>query len=187
MPAIELLQFPYSHYNEKVRWALDWKGIRHRRTNLLPGLHAGRIRKLAPETTVPVVRFGDEVVQGSAHILDEIERRHSEPALYPVDRALRARALEIQRQFDDEVGPLVRQALFSTLMDEGGFVCRMFGEGHALPVRMLYRSMFPIAKRQIAKAYRFDDPSAIEAAFRRRPRRSRLRGQGDRPRGPSRG
>jgi glutathione S-transferase len=164
-PTTELLQFPYSHYNEKVRWALDWKGIRHRRTNLLPGPHARRIQKLAPETTVPVLRFDGEVVQGSARILEEIERRHPEPALHPVDPALRARALEIQRHFDDEVGPLVRQALFSTLMDEGGYVCRMFGEGHTLPVRVLYRSMFPIAKRKIAKAYHFDDPSAIEAAF----------------------
>jgi glutathione S-transferase len=96
MPGIELLQFPYSHYNEKLRWALDWKGIRHRRTNLLPGPHARRIKKLAPETTVPVVRLDGQVVQGSARILDEIERRHPEPALHPVDPALRARAREIQ-------------------------------------------------------------------------------------------
>ena len=35
---IELLQFPYSHFNEKARWALDFKGLRHVRTSLLPPL-----------------------------------------------------------------------------------------------------------------------------------------------------
>ena len=34
-----LWQFKYSHYNEKARWALDFKRIPHRRRSLLPGLH----------------------------------------------------------------------------------------------------------------------------------------------------
>ena len=102
---IELLQFPYSNFNEKARWALDWKRLAHRRTNLLPGLHAGRIRKVAPETTVPVVRFGDRHVQGTAAIIEELERRCPEPPLYPADPVMCDAALEIQRWFDDEVGP----------------------------------------------------------------------------------
>ena len=59
------------------------------------------------------------------------------------------------------------QALFSRLIGEGGYVCRMFGEGHALPVRLVYRAMFPVAKLKIGKAYRLDDPQAVEQAFER--------------------
>ncbi len=164
-PSVELIQFPYSHFNEKARWALDWKGVPHHRRNLLPGPHEGTVRKLAPASTVPLVRFGDEVVQGSDRIIDELERRHPQPALYPADPALRDRALEIQRRFDDEIGPAARQAVFSILVSEGGYVCRMFGEGHSLPVRILYRAMFPVAKLKISRAYRFDDPAVVEAAF----------------------
>ena len=75
-PAVELLQFPYSNFNEKARWALDWKGIPHRRRNLLPGPHALAVRRIAPETTVPVLRFPDTVVQGSARIVAELDRRY---------------------------------------------------------------------------------------------------------------
>jgi hypothetical protein len=45
---IELYQFPFSHYCEKVRWALDYKGIAYRTVNLLPGFHFRYLAKLAP-------------------------------------------------------------------------------------------------------------------------------------------
>jgi glutathione S-transferase len=49
MSTPELLQFPYSNFNEKARWAFDWKGVPHRRTNLLPGPHMARVRRIAPD------------------------------------------------------------------------------------------------------------------------------------------
>jgi hypothetical protein len=36
---MELIQFRYSPYNEKVRWALDFKRVPHVRRSLLPGPH----------------------------------------------------------------------------------------------------------------------------------------------------
>ncbi|MDJ0848249.1 MAG: glutathione S-transferase [Myxococcota bacterium] len=158
------MQFRFSHYSEKARWALDWKGVAHRRRNLLPGPHAVTVRKMAPETTVPLVVFDGEAVQGSARIIEELERRHPDPALYPEDPAQRDRALEIQRWFDAEIGPPVRQALFAHLLDEGAYVCRMFAGAHPLPMRLVYRAMFPVAQRMIRKEYRLGDPSVLEAA-----------------------
>jgi hypothetical protein len=29
MSPVELFQFRFSHYNEKARWALDWKSVSH--------------------------------------------------------------------------------------------------------------------------------------------------------------
>ena len=55
----ELIQFPYSHYNEKVRWALDHKRVPHRRRNLLPGPHAFLVKRLSSQTQVPLLRLGD--------------------------------------------------------------------------------------------------------------------------------
>ena len=46
MAGITLYQFPASHYNEKVRWALDLKGVPHDRVSLLPGPHAPRMKRL---------------------------------------------------------------------------------------------------------------------------------------------
>jgi glutathione S-transferase len=39
MMAVPVLwQFAFSHFNEKVRWALDWKGIPHVRRSLPPAV-----------------------------------------------------------------------------------------------------------------------------------------------------
>ena len=47
MPAPELFQFKVSHFNEKARWALDYKGIAHVRHSLLPGPQKAKMRKLS--------------------------------------------------------------------------------------------------------------------------------------------
>jgi len=143
-PSIELLQFPYSHYNEKVRWALDRKGAEHKRTNLLPGPHAMTTVRLTGQTQVPIARFDSDVVNGSAAIIDELERRYPEPALYPADAGERERALEVQRYFDDEIGPMVRRGVFAVLTQELDYLASMFSEGHGAAKRRIYRAMMPV-------------------------------------------
>ena len=105
--AVELIQFRMSHYNEKARWALDFKQVPHSRRTLLPGPHRFVVKRLTGQTKTPVVRFGETAVHGSAHIIDELERRFPSPPLYPEETADRTRALEIQ----DRLMP-VHDALF---------------------------------------------------------------------------
>ena len=51
-----LWQLELSHYNEKVRWALDYKRIPHIRRSLLPGLHIIEARRLTGDmSTTPVL------------------------------------------------------------------------------------------------------------------------------------
>jgi glutathione S-transferase len=164
-PSIELLQFPYSHYNEKARWALDLKRVPHARRNLLPGPHMLPIKRLTGQTTVPVLRIGERVVPGSARIIDELEQRYPEPPLYPADSALRKRALEIQAWFDEEIGPRVRRALFSMLLDEPAYVCRMFAHDKSAPVRAFYRASFPFVTGVMKKSMGITDPASVEEAF----------------------
>lgn len=159
---IELIQFPYSHYNEKARWALDFKGIAHKRRNLLPGPHMRTMRKLTGRTAVPALRLGDEIVQGSDRIIDTLETRFPDPPLYPEDPAERARALEIQAWFDDSVAPAVRAASFADSIAAKGYIANMFSEGQSAPMRLLYRIMFPAVARLISKAYGVDDVAKIE-------------------------
>jgi glutathione S-transferase len=111
---------------------------------------------------VPVVRFGKEVVAGSARIIDELERRHPSPALYPQEPAQRARALEIQQQFDTEVGPKVRRALFSVAIDEGDWTCAVFSTGKSAPMRALYRAMFPVTQQIMIRSMNLRDRVAID-------------------------
>ena len=142
-PDLVLHQFLYSHFNEKARWALDFKGVPHQRRPYLPGPHRPAMQKLSGQGQTPVLTIGAEVISGSARIIDSLETRYPEPALYPVDPSARTEALALQKRFDEEVGPAVRTALFSVLIDEGGYLTRMFARDASAPVRMLYRGNLP--------------------------------------------
>jgi len=143
---LELIQFPHSHYNEKVRWALAYKGLPYRRRDLLPGPHAPTVLWLTGQTQTPVMRFGTEIVAGSARIIDELERRYPERPLLPADAALRRRALELQAWADAEVGPMVRRSLFAVLLDHPAYVVRIFARERSTLTQTLYRTLFPATK-----------------------------------------
>jgi glutathione S-transferase len=162
---VVLHQFPASHFNEKARWGLDWKGVPHRRVHYLPGPHFPQIRRLSGQTSTPVLVLDGQVIAGSARILDALERRFPERPLYPADPELRSRALEIQQRFDREVGPAVRTAAFSAMIDEADYVCRLFSAPQPAWKRTLYRAAFPLVKPLMARGNGVTDPRGVERAF----------------------
>jgi glutathione S-transferase len=111
------------------------------------------MKRLSGQTTTPVLELGREVVSGSARILERLEQELPTPALYPEGASERRRALEIQAEFDRDVGPAVRTLLFSQLLLEPGYMCRMFARDFSLPQRLGYRAAFPIARGLIQRAY----------------------------------
>ena len=86
-----------SHYSEKVRWALDYKGFEHERRAPMPSAHMvvalwltrGRVK------TFPVMRIGDETIGDSSAIIGALEKHFPEPELYPEDPVERRRALDL--------------------------------------------------------------------------------------------
>jgi glutathione S-transferase len=162
-----LHQFARSHYNEKARWGLDWKGIAHRRETHLPGPHALAIRKLSGQSATPVLCLDGAVIAGSAAILDALEARFPERPLLPADPALRERALAIQRDFDAEVGVASRTAVFSVMLEEPDYLCETFAGHRARLARTAYRATLPLLKPIIAKANGVTDAAAVERAFAR--------------------
>src|SRR3989442_1191154 len=87
-----LWQFRFSHYNEKARWALDWKGIAHVRRSLLPGFHIPRVLWMTGQRSLPVLVLDRETIHDSTRIIERLERLRPEPALYPADAGARRRA-----------------------------------------------------------------------------------------------
>lgn len=164
-PRVVLHQFPSSHFNEKVRWALDWKGIPHRRESYLPGPHIPKIRRLSGQSATPVLVLDGEVIAGSARILEALEQHFPERPLLPGDPALRQRALGIQEHFDREVGPATRTVVFSALLEEPDYLCQIFAGERSLPVRAFYRATLPLARGLIAKANGTVDPADVARAF----------------------
>jgi glutathione S-transferase len=138
-----LWQFRVSHYNEKVRWALDYKRWPHVRRTLLPGMHVARARWLSGQNQLPVLQIDGRVLAGSNHILAEIERLRPDPPLYPADSKARRRALAIEAFFDDPVAPDLRRLFWATYLDDAAACARMATDGSSALTRIAWRAALP--------------------------------------------
>jgi glutathione S-transferase len=117
-----------SHYSEKARWALDYKGIEHVRRAVTPGLQELTARRLRAGRTLPILETQGRPIGDSTKIIEEIERRWPEPPLYPADSNERSRALDLEDYFDEQCGPDARRVLFNdNLTDSETFVAMFNG------------------------------------------------------------
>lgn len=139
----ELYQFCFSNFNEKVRWALDYKLIPHSRHSLLPGAHIPKAMWLSGQKSVPIVRIGNKVFSGSANIIEELEQRYPERSLFPRSFDDRRQAHDIIRWFDEVVGPATRRTLFHEILPARKYSADLFSQSFSKPVRTGYRLLFP--------------------------------------------
>jgi glutathione S-transferase len=104
----ELYDFTFSHYSEKARWALDFKGVPYTPRHLLPGFHMRTTRKLAPRSSVPILKTDNAVIQGSTEIITFLDQTFPERSLTPPDPQDAASALEWEKYLDVEIGVTLR-------------------------------------------------------------------------------
>lgn len=161
-----LWHFRVSHYNEKVRWALDYKSWPHERRALVPGFHIPRVWQLSGQTQVPTIRIDGKIMHGSNHILEEIERLRPEPPLFPDGPEDRARALAIQTYFDDEAAPDFRRLFWSAYFDRPADCARMATDGCGAAMHIAYRTCWPLMKPMFSKNLGMA-PARLEAAAAR--------------------
>jgi glutathione S-transferase len=107
-----------SHYSEKARWALDHKGIEHRRRAVLvPGSHipVALWMTRGAHKTFPLLEIDGQRIGDSTAIVAALEQRFPDRPLYPEDPEERRRALELEDYFDEELGPAARLLPFHEL------------------------------------------------------------------------
>jgi glutathione S-transferase len=170
-----------SHYNEKVRWALDYKGVPHARRALHAGFHRGTARRLSGGDTLPVLVLDGRGIGDSTRIIAELERLHPEPPLYPADPEERRRALELEEFFDEELGPYTRLLVVHHLQPDAELMLRTFTPDLGRRRRLVAKATWPRVRRQLNRDFGIDDAS-VEGAF------AKLRAAGERFRaelGPS--
>lgn len=141
-----LWQFKYSHYNEKVRWALDFKRLPHRRRSVLPGPHAPRILWMTGQKSVPVLVLAGKAIADSTRIIAALEELQPDPRLYPAEPRERARALALEEFFDEELGPHIRRAWFYQLLPHMDYTAAQLTVGWARGTQRLYRLCFPAVR-----------------------------------------
>jgi glutathione S-transferase len=136
-----LWHLPISPYSEKVRWALDLKGIEHQRRAAMPGPHIALALALTRgrSFTFPVLDIEGKRIGDSTAIIAELERRVPEPALYPQDPAERRHALALEDYFDEQVGVHVRRLVFRELQRDGDHFQRLAASLAPAPLNRLPR------------------------------------------------
>jgi glutathione S-transferase len=140
----ELWQFTGSHFNEKARWALDFKQVPHIRHSLVPGFHVPVVKRMTGKTHVPVIKLNGNAISDSSRIIEALERTYPEPPLYPADPDERRRALELEDYFDEELGPYIRRWIFYVILPYPNFMHATF-VSHASPAAQLaHRAMAPV-------------------------------------------
>lgn len=115
-----LWQIDISHYSEKVRWALEYKGVPHVRRTPLPGTHIPIALFLTrgAQPTFPVLQMDGRTIGDSTAIIAALEARHLDQPLYPSKPEERLRALELEDWFDENLGPYARLLAFHELIQE---------------------------------------------------------------------
>lgn len=139
----ELWQMRLSMYPEKARWALDYKHVPHIRHSLLPGPHVVQLIARFGQKAMPILRHEGKVLKNSAAVLDYVEKTWPASPLYPRDPALRGQALEIQKWFDEKIGPGVRRACFHEWLPHTDYSARRIATGLSERQQKLYAWVFP--------------------------------------------
>jgi glutathione S-transferase len=138
-----LWQFRFSHFNEKARWALDWKGIPHVRRAVIPGLHIPRILMMTGQKQVPVLVLDGRKIADSTRIIEALEHLQPAPPLYPRDESARRHALALEDFFDEELGPHIRRAFFHDVLPDADWSAAALTTGFGGVTRGVYRALFP--------------------------------------------
>jgi glutathione S-transferase len=160
---IELYQFPFSHYCEKVRWALDYKGVAYRTVDLLPGFHFRHLAKLAPKTSVPVLRDDAIVVQDSSAIIDYLDRRYANPALTPSDPKGAREALEWEEYLDEQIGVNIRLWFYHHALPVRRFGVSFLLQGAAWHKKPLFILVYPKVRRAMLRSLNINSSTAKQA------------------------
>ena len=155
-----LWQLRFSHFNEKARWALDYKRIPHRRRSLAPGPHGIRSRRLGGRGTTPVLVIDGEVIGDTTEIIAALERRNPDPPLYPDTEIDRKAALDLEQHFDEQLGPGIRSAIFHAILPDRRVTVSLGTQGLGPTPRIVNNALYPLLRRLIRSGVRADDATA---------------------------
>ena len=140
MPSAPTLwQYNFSNYNEKVRWALDFKSVAHVRRSLLPT--SPRAVLFSLRGTLPVLDLDGQRIVDSSRIIEALERRCPQPALYPDDPSERRWALELEDFFDEHAGHDLRRVAFLELRQDPGYASAFLTTGRGPATRRVFRAV----------------------------------------------
>jgi glutathione S-transferase len=110
-----LITIPFSHYCEKARWALQRAEVSYDEDGHLPLFHWLPTRRAGGSRTVPVLVVDGRVIADSTDIAAWADAQRP-GALLPTDEVDRAAALQLEDDFDRQLGPASRRWAYFQLL-----------------------------------------------------------------------
>jgi len=160
---IRLYQFPISHFCEKVRWALDYKGLDYRIVNLLPGAHIKVIKGMAKKSEVPVIKHDGKTVQGSSAIISYLDQVNPKRLLTPTNPSQQQMALEWEAYVDRSIGPQVRTYFYYYLLDMPDVVIPLLVQDQSWHKKLLFRLIFRKVRRGMRSFMHLNEDTATRS------------------------
>lgn len=148
-----LVTMRLSHYCEKARWGLDRVGFPYEEESHAPLVH--RIYTARNKgASVPMLVHRERSLVDSGAILRYIDDACGEGRLYPRDSALKHDVQELERYFDDKLGPHVRRWAYHHLLNERKVLARVWSDGVPRSEAWLIPFAMPIVRRLIRRSYK---------------------------------
>jgi glutathione S-transferase len=169
--ATRLITILFSHYCEKARWALDRNNIAYTEDAHLPIFHYLPARLAGGKRTVPVLVADGTALADSTDIVAWADAR-SPGSLLPADPTDRAAALQLEDDFDRQLGPHTRRWAYFHVLPRRDLLDELI---RAAPrwERLALAATRPLALRYLARGLKIDAAGAersrqkIDAAFDR--------------------
>jgi glutathione S-transferase len=165
-PMFELYDFRFSHYSEKARWALDFKGVPYAARHLLPGFHLRTTQKLAPRSCVPILKTDGAVIQGSTEIIDFLERTFPQRSLTPADPDDANSAIQWEKYLDVEIGVPLRLWFYHHTLPDRDRALRFLCSDAPWLQRSLFALSFAPIRRKMTQFMNINAENAREAERR---------------------
>ena len=108
---IELYQFELSHYCEKIRFILDYKGLAYKKVEVTPGVGQFDLFQLSGQRQVPVLKDGSTVVADSTAIARYLEETYPDRPIIPTEPKQQALCWLLEELADASIGLKGRAAM----------------------------------------------------------------------------
>lgn len=112
---LELYQFELSHYCEKIRFILDYKGLPYRKIEVTPGVGQLDLYRMSGQRQVPVLKDGSEIIADSTEIAEYLDKKYPDRPIIPQEPKLRGLCLLIEQWADESIGLNARKCMIGAL------------------------------------------------------------------------
>ncbi|HWO19597.1 MAG TPA: glutathione S-transferase family protein [Kofleriaceae bacterium] len=156
-----LVTIPFSHFCEKARWALDRAGVAYTEEGHLPLFHFLPARLAGGGRTVPVLVADGTSIADSTEIVAWADA-HAPGMLLPPDPVDRSAALELEDDFDRQLGPATRRWAYFQLLPRKDLLASLL-RGVPRWETVAFTATRPLATLMLTRALKIDAAGAARS------------------------